>query len=247
MATENEFCKLVQNDVLDWKEALVIIGLADSLWRRNLLISSRTSTTYQNLKVQEYERHTHVLPFLGERNQLLVTTSQQDICLESSTWNIHNEWTLISSMPKGDSITSETFTWNNDVACHNCINDRRLDGAMSDLSKFESLGKEDSLHIHTVQGNENSHSCLSSKLKKRRRSIKCQRNRSYVRFTPEEERNLTIGISQFGVGHWKNILHSYPFHPKRTCVDLKDKYRNMLNAYRRSQRCDILYSSIFFW
>jgi hypothetical protein len=36
-------------------------------------------------------------------------------------------------------------------------------------------------------------------------------------------------------GRWKCILHAYPFHPKRTAVDLKDKWRNILRKQERQR------------
>lgn len=53
------------------------------------------------------------------------------------------------------------------------------------------------------------------------------RRTSYLRFTQEEENMLEDGVRVFGSGNWKRILHSYRFHPKRSPVDLKDKWRNL--------------------
>lgn len=63
------------------------------------------------------------------------------------------------------------------------------------------------------------------------RTIKMSGRRdSYTRFTAEEEAMLLDGVRVFGVGNWKKILNSYTFHWKRTAVDLKDKYRNIMRA-----------------
>uniref|UniRef100_A0A7S2ZJS5 Myb-like domain-containing protein n=1 Tax=Rhodosorus marinus TaxID=101924 RepID=A0A7S2ZJS5_9RHOD len=62
------------------------------------------------------------------------------------------------------------------------------------------------------------------------------RRQSYTRFSQEEERYLAEGVSQFGVGSWKKILMSFPFHGKRTPVDLKDKYRNMTRMRLKHKR-----------
>jgi hypothetical protein len=32
------------------------------------------------------------------------------------------------------------------------------------------------------------------------------------------------------VGRWADILDRYAFHPKRTSVDIKDKYRNLVKG-----------------
>ena len=55
------------------------------------------------------------------------------------------------------------------------------------------------------------------------------------RFTEEETKNLIEGVEKFGVGHWKNILNAYKFDG-RSCVDLKDKWRNIENSRMRSSK-----------
>lgn len=44
---------------------------------------------------------------------------------------------------------------------------------------------------------------------------------------------LLGGVRTFGPGSWKKILARFPFHEKRTSVDLKDKYRNIMRARAR--------------
>ncbi|KAF6000384.1 hypothetical protein F1559_000393 [Cyanidiococcus yangmingshanensis] len=57
---------------------------------------------------------------------------------------------------------------------------------------------------------------------------------AYVRFTEEEERLLLEGVALYGIGNWKAILsRMHGFHPKRTPMNLKDKFRNMLRARMR--------------
>ena len=55
------------------------------------------------------------------------------------------------------------------------------------------------------------------------------------RFSEEETQNLIKGVDQFGVGHWKMILLNYKFDD-RSCVDLKDKWRNLEFSRMRSNR-----------
>lgn len=45
-------------------------------------------------------------------------------------------------------------------------------------------------------------------------------------------------------GKWKTILRNYPFHAKRTTVDLKDKYRNILRAREREKRQPLQQASV---
>lgn len=47
---------------------------------------------------------------------------------------------------------------------------------------------------------------------------------------------LLDGVKRFGAGSWKKILSTYEFHWKRTAVDLKDKYRNILKGRERLKR-----------
>ena len=57
---------------------------------------------------------------------------------------------------------------------------------------------------------------------------------NYVRFTECEEWLLLEGVALYGIGNWKKILHSMDgFHPKRTPMNLKDKFRNILRARMR--------------
>ncbi|KAL7718498.1 Myb family DNA-binding domain containing protein [Entamoeba marina] len=56
------------------------------------------------------------------------------------------------------------------------------------------------------------------------------------RFTEEETQNLIEGVNRFGVGHWKTILNNFQFDG-RSCVDLKDKWRNLeFSRMRTSNR-----------
>ena len=51
-----------------------------------------------------------------------------------------------------------------------------------------------------------------------------------VPWTEDEVETLKSGIELYGVGRWIDILNygSRRFNPKRTSVDLKDKYRVLL-------------------
>ncbi len=50
--------------------------------------------------------------------------------------------------------------------------------------------------------------------------------RKRVPFSREEENNLKYGVQKMGK-FWNQILVTYKFHPSRTAVDLKDKFRRM--------------------
>ena len=52
--------------------------------------------------------------------------------------------------------------------------------------------------------------------------------RTRIEWTPEEEALLRRGVKVHGLGAWRQILEGGAFHPKRTSVHLKDKYRNMV-------------------
>ena len=53
-----------------------------------------------------------------------------------------------------------------------------------------------------------------------------QPRRKRVEYSEQEERDLTDGVTKRGK-FWTEILCSYDFHPSRTAVDLKDKYKRM--------------------
>lgn len=60
------------------------------------------------------------------------------------------------------------------------------------------------------------------------------RREGYTRFSRAEEAALSAGVLEYGAGSWKKILGAYPdFHPKRTPVCLKDKWRNLTKARLR--------------
>ena len=54
-------------------------------------------------------------------------------------------------------------------------------------------------------------------------------------FSAEEIANLEAGVRRCGVGRWKEILALYHFD-RRTTVDLKDKWRNMVNKRAREEQ-----------
>lgn len=51
----------------------------------------------------------------------------------------------------------------------------------------------------------------------------------------EEIENLLKGVRKHGPGNWAKILSCYEFAPGRTSVDLKDKYRNLLNLQAKEE------------
>ena len=53
-----------------------------------------------------------------------------------------------------------------------------------------------------------------------------------VPFTAEEEEYVKRGYEEFKDEKfmWRSIVDKYPFHPSRTSVDIKDKWRNMEKA-----------------
>ena len=61
--------------------------------------------------------------------------------------------------------------------------------------------------------------------------------RPKVPFTKEEEENLRYGVSKLG-RFWTQILNTYSFHPSRTSVDLKDKFRNLVGNSDRSDKSE---------
>lgn len=69
-------------------------------------------------------------------------------------------------------------------------------------------------------------SLLASKPKQTRVNNEQERSRR-VKWTKEEEGYLIKGVKKYGKGRWKMIINSYPFNPRRTPVDAKDKWRNM--------------------
>ena len=64
--------------------------------------------------------------------------------------------------------------------------------------------------------------------------------RSRVHWTPEEEESLREGIRKYGEQAWAKILDDpvlgITFHATRTMIDLKDKWRNMVDYKPYSER-----------
>jgi hypothetical protein len=58
----------------------------------------------------------------------------------------------------------------------------------------------------------------------------------YTRFSDVEQMMLFAGVRRFGPGKWKLILAAYPFNARRSPVDLKDKWRNVLKKQQRRTR-----------
>ena len=55
--------------------------------------------------------------------------------------------------------------------------------------------------------------------------------RQRVPYTDQEVRHLLQGVQLLGTS-WTRLLSSFPFHPSRTAVDLKDKYKRMQVSMR---------------
>ncbi|KAK0054736.1 telomere repeats-binding bouquet formation protein 1, partial [Biomphalaria pfeifferi] len=68
---------------------------------------------------------------------------------------------------------------------------------------------------------------LSTMTRRQLNAIKGNKRRDQVPYTDQEVRNLLTGVSKMGKS-WKHILNSYKFHPIRTSVDLKDKYKKLM-------------------
>jgi len=54
------------------------------------------------------------------------------------------------------------------------------------------------------------------------------KKKARVPFTAAEEQNLRDGVGKYKVGSWAIILKNYDFHPSRTGMALRDKWRNMI-------------------
>ncbi|KAL6057118.1 Myblike DNA-binding domain containing protein [Balamuthia mandrillaris] len=55
-------------------------------------------------------------------------------------------------------------------------------------------------------------------------------------WTDSEVENLMQGVKKYGAGNWATIRQNFTFHSRRTTVDLKDKYRNLLRAQERERQ-----------
>nr|XP_039261318.1 telomere repeats-binding bouquet formation protein 1-like isoform X2 [Styela clava] len=57
--------------------------------------------------------------------------------------------------------------------------------------------------------------------------LNSKRSRPRKRFDYQERKNLEEGVKRLGT-NFKEILFTYEFHPCRTAMDLRDKYRNLM-------------------
>ncbi|WVZ59118.1 hypothetical protein U9M48_009313 [Paspalum notatum var. saurae] len=68
------------------------------------------------------------------------------------------------------------------------------------------------------------------------------RRKNNSRWTAEEVKILVAGVSEFGVGPWTKLKKKYFKSSIRTAVNLKDKWRNLLQSYQgHLQKKTLLY------
>ena len=69
------------------------------------------------------------------------------------------------------------------------------------------------------------------------RKQKRVQSRGRVHWTEQETADLLEGVKKYGLGRWKNILIDEDFHfnPRRTGIDLKDRYRTYCIAKDRAK------------
>jgi hypothetical protein len=60
-----------------------------------------------------------------------------------------------------------------------------------------------------------------------------EERKKHCKWTKDEEDALERGVKEFGTGKWAKILsvHADAFNPKRTGVDLKDKWRTLSRKF----------------
>ncbi|RUS80343.1 hypothetical protein EGW08_011882 [Elysia chlorotica] len=92
----------------------------------------------------------------------------------------------------------------------------------SDTDKYPSSPGKD-VSIRSVQ------KALEKKTHKKARQSEARRPR--VPYSDQELANLREGVRVMG-RRWQQILCTYQFHPSRTSVDLKDKYRGLTTSQR---------------
>ncbi|KAK6190944.1 hypothetical protein SNE40_002703 [Patella caerulea] len=104
-------------------------------------------------------------------------------------------------------------------------------------SKRQSKNEKNSSNIYDFQspcdrkvsppevGESSSDEILAWRLRMRRN----QERRNRVEYTEQEVDNLIEGIETFG-SKWNQILLTYKFHPSRTSVDLRDKYKSLVKT-----------------
>ncbi|CAL1547384.1 unnamed protein product [Lymnaea stagnalis] len=109
---------------------------------------------------------------------------------------------------------------------------------------FVSDNSENDVYNFTSESGEkpDSSPCIDFSLKsvratlrKKRPSSLLQNRRQRIPYTEQEMLNLKEGVAMMGTC-WQQILCSYNFHPSRTAVDLKDKYKRLMALQKASTK-----------
>ncbi|XP_050409487.1 telomere repeats-binding bouquet formation protein 1-like [Patella vulgata] len=125
--------------------------------------------------------------------------------------------TLINSRTYNIVLESSTLT----CSFHRHI--RKLEREFIKNTKSHTAG---SIRVSPPEVNESSSDeILAWRLRMKRN----QERRNRVEYTDQEIDNLIEGIETLG-SKWNQILLTYKFHPSRTSVDLRDKYKSLING-----------------
>ena len=71
----------------------------------------------------------------------------------------------------------------------------------------------------------------------RKSSVAKKKKAGRVMWEQWEEMNLKRGVQELGEGNWGAILRKYEFQDRRTNVNLKDKWRNILKRQEKGEKC----------
>lgn len=164
---------------------------------------------------------------------------QQDNEMQQRIHPLHSygplETKLLPTVEPGDFSTSGNASGANNAS--SSCNDQLLVSSKSQENTNLYLPQQKIVKKRQVNWNKteklsNKEATLSTT--KNTKSSKKSYRDNYLRFEPWEEENLIRGVEKFGVGKWTSILKNFSFHKKRSAIDLKDKYRNMVRAKRRA-------------
>ncbi|WAR03015.1 TERB1-like protein [Mya arenaria] len=98
------------------------------------------------------------------------------------------------------------------------------------VGRGKEYSKESVFNFTSDSTEEVSDDCMSEH-RVTQAPCRSQRRRQRLDYTEEEVSNLREGVSVMGK-NWNSILTTFNFHPTRTNVDLKDKYKRLMAAER---------------
>ncbi|XP_047141912.1 MATH and LRR domain-containing protein PFE0570w isoform X2 [Hydra vulgaris] len=212
LSNNENFCSVVSNNsIFGGKKKVKVENIHTNNKACHILTNNQINYNYKNLKTKNSDQQTS-----ADSDDIYIKTSADLACVKN-----------IDSLR--EDVTSKDTSIVTPASLKKLLGDEQQNDSkvvfecVCQSSKEKTVSSSVANKKSIVNSDESGTSCKWSD-----DEFEVKYNPTVrVPFSKDEEKYIKEGIKKFGIGNWCKIKRSYPFHPNRTNVSIKDKYRTM--------------------